>query len=598
MASRFPDVSLLTQFIKDRLIYQLENIPGLKDLVLDGELMKPLDRIIGASVLKAHGVAKIFKLDTSQKAISGCHQRLYIVRPRIEVMEHIASQIQCERSLQHKRTYQILMTPRKLNVCEEVLEREGVYGYVSVEEFNLDLIPLDRDVLSLELSDFLPRFYLHNDYTWLHTVAKSLVHLQSVYRQIPFVCGIGRAAKKVHEMVLSMTEYHQKAEDGNFEIGKLFIIDRDVDFITPLSSQLTYEGMLDETFGIQSGFIELTREITGKDKPTRLLLSSQDEIFDQIRNKHFSTVFEFLSWKVKEVQTGYDKRHSLTTVGAMKNFVSNELKDLSNKHKTLAYHIGACEVIMAKKMKTFENFEEIMQTEHSLLEGSGIKENINFIEECINRKFNVEQTLRLLCLLSLTTDGIYSKQYKQLTVQFIQTYGFDMLPTLHNLRKLHLFMEQEAALSKPLGKVAAAMAKKNSYLALVKKLNLVPKSAEDINLKSPRDMSYVFSGAYTPTSCRLVEEVLNRNGFSGLEDVTKLLPGETFCSIRSPIPKGKSQSPDYPAARVVMVFFLGGCTFAEISALRLLGREKGYQFLIATTCITNGSRMIQSFMEK
>ncbi|XP_052828009.1 vacuolar protein sorting-associated protein 33B [Octopus bimaculoides] len=596
MASKFPDVSLLSQFIRDRLIYQLENIPGQKDLVLDGELMKPLDRIVGASVLKAHGVAKIFKFDFTQKALPGCNQRLYIVRPRIEMMEHIARQINCERSLEQKRTYRILMTPRKVSIY-----REGVYGYVTVEEFILDLIPLDRDVLSLELSDFLPRFYLHNDYTWLNTVAKSLVHFQSVYRQIPFVCGIGRAAKKIHEMMLAMTEYHQKTEDENFEIGKLFIIDRDVDFVTPLSSQLTYEGILDETFGIQSGYIEFTKEITGKDKPTRVLLSSQDEIYDQIRNKHFSTVFEFLSWKVKEVQSGYDKRHSLTTVGAMKNFVSNELKDLSHRHKTLAYHIGACEVVMARKTKSFENFEEIMQTEHSLLEGSDTKENINFIEECINRKFNCEQTLRLLCLLSLTNDGINSKHYKQLSIQFIHTYGFDMLPTLHNLRKLHLFMEQEQSLSKPLGKMAAgvaAMAKRSSYQALVKKLNLVPKSAEDISLKSPRDMSYVFSGAYTPTSCRLVEEVLSRNGFTGLEDVTKLLPGETFCSIRSPIPKGKSRgSSDYPAARVVMVFFLGGCTFAEIAALRLLGREKGYQFLIATTCITNGSRMIQSFMD-
>jgi beta-lactamase regulating signal transducer with metallopeptidase domain len=34
----------------------------------------------------------------------------------------------------------------------------------------------------------------------------------------------------------------------------------------------------------------------------------------------------------------------------------------------------------------------------------------------------------------------------------------------------------------------------------------IPKS-EDINLKSPTDMSYVFSGAYSPLSCKLVEQV-------------------------------------------------------------------------------------------
>ena len=35
----------------------------------------------------------------------------------------------------------------------------------------------------------------------------------------------------------------------------------------------------------------------------------------------------------------------------------------------------------------------------------------------------------------------------------------------------------------------------------------VPKSAETINLKTPNDMAYVFSGAYTPMLCRLIEQV-------------------------------------------------------------------------------------------
>jgi len=48
----------------------------------------------------------------------------------------------------------------QLHVCELVLEREGVQGYVSYEEFPLDLIPLDRDVLSLEMPHFLRSCYL------------------------------------------------------------------------------------------------------------------------------------------------------------------------------------------------------------------------------------------------------------------------------------------------------------------------------------------------------------------------------------------------------------------------------------------------------
>lgn len=39
-----------------------------------------------------------------------------------------------------------------------------------------------------------------------------------------------------------------------------------------------------------------------------------------------------------------------------------------------------------------------------------------------------------------------------------------------------------------------------------------------------------------------------------------------------------------------MVFFLGGCTFTEISALRWMSKQtKGRHFLIATTGIINGN---------
>ena len=38
------------------------------------------------------------------------------------------------------------------------------------------------------------------------------------------------------------------------EIGHIFLIDREADLVTPLCTQTTYEGLLDETFGIKSGW--------------------------------------------------------------------------------------------------------------------------------------------------------------------------------------------------------------------------------------------------------------------------------------------------------------------------------------------------------
>jgi hypothetical protein len=40
-------------------------------------------------------------------------------------------------------------------------------------------------------------------------------------------------------------------------IESLIIIDREVDFITPLLTQLTYEGLIDEKYGIKNSDIAL-----------------------------------------------------------------------------------------------------------------------------------------------------------------------------------------------------------------------------------------------------------------------------------------------------------------------------------------------------
>ncbi|XP_060062741.1 vacuolar protein sorting-associated protein 33B-like [Ylistrum balloti] len=596
-STTFPNVQKIRDVVRNELATLLLSFKGKKDLVLESDLMKPLDRIAGASLLKQHGVDKIFKLDPSQKSIQGCDQRIYLVRPRMRTMKVIADHISGEKNYGTSRKYKIIMVPRKLHVCEMILEHEGVFGDVTLDELPLDLIPLDRDILSLELSEFFKTFYLENDHLWLHTVSKSLIGLQALIGMIPNVYCIGRGSKMVYELMNSILGEKLAGTDySRNEIGNLILIDRDVDYVTPLCSQLTYEGLLDEAFGINSGYVEFGSDVTGKEQPVKLMLSSEDEIFEEVRNRHFSNVFSFLSNKAKSLQTDFDKRHTLKSVGDMKNYVANELKNLKNQKAVLAHHIGACEVILGKK--TRGDFQEILQAEHAMLEGSGLKENISYIEELINKQHNITQTLRLLCLLSMTQDGITSKEFKSLKTQFLHSYGYEHMLTCHNLKRLGILTDQEAQAMPLTAGVQAAMGKRGSYRSLCKRLALIPKT-DEINLKSPTDMSYVFSGAYTPISCKLVEQVLSKEGFTGMEEILKNLPGGTFSDVKiKQKGKGSSTNATSPSQRVVLVYFLGGCTYSEITALRFLGRLKGYRFLVATTAMINGNTWLNSLVEK
>ena len=90
---------------------------------------------------------------------------------------------------------------------------------------------------------------------------------------------------------------------------------------------------------------------------------------------------------------------------------------------------------------------------------------------------------------------------------------------------------------------------------------------------------------------------MQRQGWSGLEDVLRHLPGITFEKHEAQSAKSKSSADD-PSSKVVLVYFIGGVTYSEIAALRFLGKQRGLKILIATTAIINGRRMLQSFCEK
>ncbi len=47
-------------------------------------------------------------------------------------------------------------------------------------------------------------------------------------------------------------------------------------------------------------------------------------------------------------------------------------------------------------------------------------------------------------------------------------------------------------------------------------------------------------------------------------------------------------------AKCSMVFFLGGVTFTEIAALRLIARQLDRKIVIATTNLVNGNAIVQA----
>ncbi|XP_068131354.1 vacuolar protein sorting-associated protein 33B [Hyperolius riggenbachi] len=604
-APELPDFAILKRLARDQLIYLLEQLPGKKDLYIEPELMSPLDRIANVSILKQHEVDKLYKLD-NKPIYTNSDQLCFLIRPRVKHVKNIADLVNADKKSKVNRKYKIIFSPQKFYTCDLILEQEGIYGDVTTDEWSFYLLPLDDDIISMELPEFFRDYFLEGDQRWIATVARAIHLLNSIFGPMSKAYGIGRCSRMVLDMWKELLEDEESdRKDRKPEMGLVFMIDRDVDFVTPLCSQVVYEGLVDDIFRIKCGSVEFGPEVTSSDKSIKVLLNSQDKVFGQIRNEHFSNVFSFLSQKARNLQTQYDKRRGMD-IKQMKTFVSEELKGLKQEHRLLSLHIGACEAIMKKKTK--QDFQELMKTEHSLLEGFEIRESISLIEEHINRQVSPIDSLRLLCLLSITENGLITKDYRSLKTQYLQSYGPEHLLTFSNLKRAGLLTEQvpgetltavESRVSKlvtdkAVGKLTDAfssLAKKSHFRGISRRLGLIPRVDGEYDLKTPKDMAYVFSGAYVPLSCKLVEHVLARKGWTGLEEVTRLLNGNEFAEQLS------DKNMHIESQRIILVVFLGGCTFSEISALRFLGKETGYKFVFLTTSITNAARMMESMTE-
>ncbi|XP_012518864.1 PREDICTED: vacuolar protein sorting-associated protein 33A [Propithecus coquereli] len=385
--------------------------------------------------------------------------------------------------------------------------------------------------------------YLEGDQTSLYHAAKGLMTLQALYGTIPQIFGKGECARQVANMMIRMKREFTGSQNSIFPVfDNLLLLDRNVDLLTPLATQLTYEGLIDEIYGIQNSYVKLPPEKFapkkqgdgGKDLPTeakKLQLNSAEELYAEIRDKNFNAVGSVLSKKAKVISAAFEERHNAKTVGEIKQFVS-QLPHMQAARGSLANHTSIAELV--KDVTTSEDFFDKLTVEQEFMSGIDTDKVNNYIEDCIAQKHPLIKVLRLVCLQSVCNSGLKQK--------VLDYYKREIL-------------------------------------------------------QNPTDISYVYSG-YAPLSVRLAQ-LLSRPGWRSIEEVLRILPGPHF-EERQPLPTGLQKKRQPGENRVTLIFFLGGVTFAEIAALRFLSQleDGGTEYVIATTKLMNGTSWIEALMEK
>uniref|UniRef100_A0A1B6LIA7 Vacuolar protein sorting-associated protein 33B n=1 Tax=Graphocephala atropunctata TaxID=36148 RepID=A0A1B6LIA7_9HEMI len=582
--------SALNRISQKRLGEMLNKIPGLKDFIIDPVLIKPLERIIGVSQLRFHGIDKIFKLDYGSTIPTTNSQVVYFVQSDLVTAKHICDQINAQLRNTNNPSFHIILIPQKLISISNLLEEEGVLGHVTLYGFQWEMIQFDGNILSLQLDSFYRKTFLDQDQLFLPCVARSIWGLQMLYGKPSMTFLQGKHAAVVDQQMDVLFESYGEPEKDLSDISCFVVVDRDIDYPSVLLTPGTYTSLLHEVFGIKSGVLDFSLESQNKTRGGRLL-SSGEEIYSQIKHKHFSDVFGFLSKVAKNLQE-LKPTANMNVADLKRN--TQELPNALALKSSLAYHISACEGIIGKMGPRFERTQA---AEQRMLEGWGRKENISYLEDCIAMKLGGKLSpLRLLCLQSVTQDGLTADEIHSLKVQYLHAYGYKHLTSFHNLDKLGLLTQHSSgdatagvlsnatagALANKVAHAVSLPTRRSAFYSLAHKLKLFPTAKDDYDLKNPKDMSYVFNGAYIPLVCQIVHMLIKREVVP--EEVAKLVPNA----------KVKMDKPSDIGPRTFLVYFIGGVTYSEIAAFYLLEKLTGAQILVAGTSIMNGNFLIES----
>ncbi|XP_076028832.1 vacuolar protein sorting-associated protein 33A-like [Oratosquilla oratoria] len=596
------DFDAVKEDAKVQLVQLLEQYPGTKAIVWDEQLAGPFGHVADYSFLKNHDVCKMFYISAKHLPQNNVKHIIFLTRPRTHLMNLINNQVRAEES--HgggKKEYHIWFVPCVSLLCKELLKEHGIFStFTSIKELRLLLFKLENDLVSMEFPLIYKEYHLEEDSTSMYQIAGALMDIQKIYGLIPNIYGKGAAAKQVYDLMVQMRrELAGNEPQVTPQIDQLILIDRSVDLITPLATQLTYEGLIDQFFGINNCTVKLPGEkfsqtnsesINTDDAASSYLgtktvqLTGAELLYSEIRDCNFSAVGPRLSRQAKLVAAQYEERHKAKTVGEMKQFVQ-KLPQMQTAKQSLATHTTIAELVQDETESG--SFRPALQVEQEFLKGSGTDKVCPFIEDCIAQKESFMRVLRLICLQSIVNNGLKPKVLEYYKRELVQTYGFEHFLTLENLEKVGLLKVQQG---------------KTNYGTIRKTMRL---TVDDVSEHEPTDISYVHSG-YAPLSVRLVE-FLHWPGWRAITAVLPLLAGPTLTetqqlphALRQRRGSGGSMQSTSEGS-TALVFFIGGCTYSEVAALRFLGTkvdQGGPDYLIGTTKLINGSAFLNTLSEK
>ena len=329
---------------------------------------------------------------------------IYIIPPLISCLEIITQQIKTLKQNNLTKKYAIVFVPKINYDCQSYIDTEEVFKNCDLELFNLpvEIFPLDYDLLSLEDNDFN---YLQSK-KCIPNLVRALIKIETVFGKIrnKYIKG---------DDALDLNKRHVKEEnifESDNEILAGIFIDRSVDYVTPMCSVNTYEGLIDEFIGISLNTINKPNLL---EKEANKDFSSKNIFYETIRDSNFNYVRNYLPVKfqkimdiMKEAKESTEKDMKKISEG-LENFKLAQADFQPCKtHISLATHI--------REYVDHPIHIETLRKEQPMLTGE-LPENIgDYYDNAISQQKHFHSTIKLMVLETQIFAGIRPKSYDQL----------------------------------------------------------------------------------------------------------------------------------------------------------------------------------------
>lgn len=547
---------------------------------------------------RGNGVEKIFKLEDVAPNFNEAIVFYFInnnMKVFKQVIDQIRSQVNIENPIPNK--FHIIVFPKYMFTFEDELEQFGLYhDIVRLHSFQWMPIHLDEGILSLEIQNLYSSLFVYNNMMLLPCLSKALWQLSLVIGKPRFVLSLGQYSN----MLLTQYEMlcEQKGESDKFdcEFGALLIMDRSIDYQSVLLTPGTYTALLAEVYHVKTGICEKSVDndkealdkkfnpIPEQHKVCFNLDSTHDSVYANIKNRYFTEVTSVLSDLTKRLKSEKMSSKEMA-LDEIKHYVQTQLQATQSRKKFITNHLLAAESIISVLGHRFENQKLI---EHNIIQNNDKSSNYNFLEELLVMENDKLITLRLFCLLSIT-QTLTESEIKPFWRKYLHQFGFDYGFGYQNLINAGFLTEPSqstTSLNIP-EKLKIPKFSTSNFHQIAKNLKQIPPNPDKINLKYPTCPSYVYGGTYIPLIVQILSMILNSTDLDDIKSKLEILGNLKVQNDRSfPI-----------SSRTILVYLVGGISYAEIAACNLLETVTGAKIYVLSDTIITGNDIVKGILE-